>query len=283
MIKLNITINGRTLDGIYPGNKFIDTLKAPLELKPFIQNESRLEDGVRVIVPDTPRFASRNLSLEFVIIGDSPRDMYSKRDAFFNELYKGQVELCVTEPVGNEIESIYYHLVYLGKSPTYDQSLTRKSCRVKVSFMEPNPRKHNEIAPYYLYTEDFQDYTDDRDLDDFATEYHYHDFEEMARDYPNAAKFCGSRRFYDTGETIRYQGFTLSLWALQNYENGEWVNQDFYGILRRGQDYDSLVANSMEQDMHNRYEPFIAIADLDKTIYTTTGHDSYCLVYVEMR
>ena len=283
MMKLNITINGRTLDGIYPGNKFIDTLKAPLELKPFIQNESRLEDGVRVIVPDTPRFASRNLSLEFVIIGDGPRDMYSKRDAFFNELYKGQVELGVTEPVGNETESIFYNLVYLGKSPTYDQSLTRNSCRVKVSFMEPNPRKHNEIAPYYLYTDDFENYTDDRDLDEFAMEYHYHDFEEMAGDYPNAAKFCGSHRFVDTGETITYLGNTLHLWSMQLYEFGEWTNQGYYGILKSGIDYDFLVSNSMLQDMRNRYEPFIAIADLDKTIYTTTGHDSYCLVYVETR
>lgn len=126
-----MTINGVTLAGVRPGNKFRENLYAPLEMKEYISNESRLEHGKRVF--STPaRYKSRSLSLEFNITASTTADLKSRYNAFLNALYTGEITLVASE-FGNEV----FHLIYTGKSPSYDNG--KCACKVKVGFDEPNP------------------------------------------------------------------------------------------------------------------------------------------------
>ena len=132
-------MNNTTLSGVKMGDGFRDELYAPLELKEFVTNESRLENGCRVLTIDTnsnslAKIASRNISLEFCIYGSNEGEFLANRNALFTELYKGSVTLQVPE-LGSEV----FHLIYQGKSNTYSSGLSRRACRVKVSFQEPNP------------------------------------------------------------------------------------------------------------------------------------------------
>ena len=136
-------INNTTLAGVKMGDGFKDELYAPIELKEFVSNESRLEHGRRVVTADTggnslARYASRTISLEFRITGSSISEFLTNRNALYTELYKGAVKLEVPE-LGSEV----FNLIYLGKSSTYSTGLSRMACRVKVSFEEPNPSQRS--------------------------------------------------------------------------------------------------------------------------------------------
>lgn len=138
-------MNDVTLAGVKTGEGFRDELYAPLELKEFVSNESRLEHGRRVVTTGTgnnslARYASRTVSLEFLVVGTDETDFLSKRNALFTELYKGAVKLEVPE-LGPDV----FHLIYQGKSNTYSTGLSKKACRVKVSFEEPDPS--NRTSP----------------------------------------------------------------------------------------------------------------------------------------
>ena len=135
-----VTINNSIMAGVRPGKGFYDALQAPLETKDYITNESRLEDGVRVlflkdahgdILP--PKFKKRSLTLEFNIVGDSAEAFQTNRDNFFSALYAGEVVLEVTGL------SEVYHLIYTGKSQAYTGGRSGWACKVKVGFDEPNP------------------------------------------------------------------------------------------------------------------------------------------------
>lgn len=128
-----MTINGSTLDGVRPGKGFKDTLLAPLETKDYIYNESRLENGRRVL--STPvRYKSRSISLEFQIIGSTKAELETRKSALFNAFNNGTVDIVATE-----FSSQVFHFIYTGKTPTYSSGLSGLSCRVKVGFDEPNP------------------------------------------------------------------------------------------------------------------------------------------------
>lgn len=126
-------MNDTPLTGVRMGEGFRDELYAPLALKDYVTNESRLEHGKRVIV-SSPRKAARSLTLEFQITGATKAAMQSNLSALYAELYKGSVDLEVPE-LGNEV----FHLIYTGKTGTYSSGLTGKACKIKVSFDEPNP------------------------------------------------------------------------------------------------------------------------------------------------
>ena len=126
-------MNDATLAGVRMGNGFKDELYAPLELKEFVSNESRLENGKRVIVRN-PVKAGRTLSLEFCIVGSSESDLETKKNAMLAELYKGEVKLEVPE-----ISEDVFHLIYTGKSGTYSSGLSNMACKIKVNFEEPDP------------------------------------------------------------------------------------------------------------------------------------------------
>lgn len=119
--------------GVNMGEGFLDALDAFVPMKDYIENESRLEHGKRILV-SAPRLASRDVTLHFTIKGNDENDYRGKRKAFEDELRKGWVEIEVPA-LGYDV----YRLVYLGKSVSYAMNLTRNFCTVSAKFEEPNP------------------------------------------------------------------------------------------------------------------------------------------------
>ena len=125
--------NAYTTWGVRMGEGFLDVLGASSPMKEFIENKSRLEHGKRVIIND-PKIDEREITLSFTIEGNSQSDYQAKKKAFFEELYKGVVDIQVPAN-SNEI----YHLIYLGKSVAYAQSLDQTFGKISAKFNEPNP------------------------------------------------------------------------------------------------------------------------------------------------
>ena len=127
------TQDAYTTWGVRMGEGFLDVLGASSPMKEFIENKSRLEHGKRVIIND-PKIDEREITLSFTIEGNSQSDYQAKKKAFFEELYKGVVDIQVPAN-SNEI----YHLIYLGKSVAYAQSLDHTFGKISARFNEPNP------------------------------------------------------------------------------------------------------------------------------------------------
>lgn len=129
-------INGKdawTEWGVSMGDGFVDAIDAFVPMKEYIENDSRLEHGKRVLVT-TPRLASRELTLHFTIKGVSEADFRSKRRAFENELRKGRVTVMVPA-LNDEV----YHLLYLGRNVSYALNRSRTFAAISAKFEEPNP------------------------------------------------------------------------------------------------------------------------------------------------
>lgn len=137
----DLIINGKdafSTWGVRMGDGFLDAIDGFNQMKDYIENESRLEHGKRIIT-DNARVDSREITLQFTIEGDSESDYRTKKKAFQTELEKGAVSIKV--PVlGSEV----YKLVYLGKSVSYGLSLDRCFGKISSKFEEPNPMDRNE-------------------------------------------------------------------------------------------------------------------------------------------
>lgn len=137
----DLIINGKdafSTWGVRMGDGFLDAIDGFNQMKDYIENESRLEHGKRIIT-DNARVDSRETTLQFTIEGDSESDYRTKKKAFQTELEKGAVSIKV--PVlGSEV----YKLVYLGKSVSYGLSFDRRFGKVSSKFEEPNPTDRSE-------------------------------------------------------------------------------------------------------------------------------------------
>lgn len=135
-MKGELIINGEdawTQWGVNMGDGFIDTIDAPLPMKDYIENESRLEDGKRVLTSNVKK-DSREITLSFTITGTSESDYRSKKKAFETELYNGALTISVPKISGD-----VYHLIYTGKNVSYGLSLDRCFGNFSAKFEEPNP------------------------------------------------------------------------------------------------------------------------------------------------
>ena len=135
-MKGDLFINGKDAWetwGVNMGNDFLDAIDGFAPMKDYIENESRLEDGKR-IVKMTPKVASRDVTLHFTIKGNSQQDYRSKRVAFEEELRAGFIDVNV--PV---LGAQVYHLIYLGKSVSYAMNIARTFSTISAKFEEPNP------------------------------------------------------------------------------------------------------------------------------------------------
>lgn len=125
--------------GVRMGDGFLDALTEPLSLKENIENESRLEHGKRVIVDKNPKFASREVLLDFTISGNSPSDFLNKKNSFLAMMYKGNITLQVPQE-----SSSVYHLIYRGKGADYGMNAQRTFCHMILKFQEPNPNHRTD-------------------------------------------------------------------------------------------------------------------------------------------
>ena len=137
----DLLINGMdtwVMWGVSMGDGFIDAIDGFNEMKDYIEDESRLEHGKRVIT-DNAKVASREITLQFTIEGNSQSDYRAKKKSFQAELEKGMVTIKIPL-LGSEV----YKLVYLGKSVSYGLSLDRCFGKVSSRFEEPNPMDRTE-------------------------------------------------------------------------------------------------------------------------------------------
>lgn len=134
-------INGKdawTTWGVNMGDGFLDVLDAPLQMKEYIESESRLENGKHIDVANA-KVASREITLQFTIKGSSETDYRVKKKAFQTELQAGNFTIEVPA-LGNEI----FHLVYTGKSVSYGLSFDRRFGYFSTKVLEPNPADRTE-------------------------------------------------------------------------------------------------------------------------------------------
>ena len=120
--------------GVNMGEGFLDAIDAPLQMKSYIQDESRLEDGVRIDISN-PKVASRDVTLGFTIMGSSESDYRSKKAAFQAELQKGAFTVKVPA-----LSSDTFKMVYTGKSISYGLSKRRDFGHFTMKCTEPNPK-----------------------------------------------------------------------------------------------------------------------------------------------
>ena len=131
-----LLINGKdayTDWGVSMGDNFIDAIETPAAVKDYITNESRSEHGKRVITDSSViKVASRDVTLQFHICGNSTQDYLNKKKAFQAVLYNGAVDIQIPSR-----SSEVYHLIYQGKQVSFSQ--TAREGKLSAKFEEPNP------------------------------------------------------------------------------------------------------------------------------------------------
>lgn len=120
--------------GVRMGDNFLDVIDGFNEMKEYVSNKSRMEDGNRIIT-DNAKIAAREITLQFTIEGKTESDYRIKKNAFQEELEKGKIEINVPQ-LGTQV----YKLVYTGKNISYGMSLDRCFGRFSSKFTEPNPK-----------------------------------------------------------------------------------------------------------------------------------------------
>ena len=115
------------------GEGFLDAIDAPLPMKEYVEDESRLEDGIRIDTGN-PKVNSREITLGFTIMGSSETDYRSKKSAFQTELQKGAFTMRIPA-LGTQ----KYKMVYTGKSISYGLSRRRDFGHFTMKCTEPNP------------------------------------------------------------------------------------------------------------------------------------------------
>lgn len=147
-MKGDLFINGIDASelGIEMGTGFLASLKSPASLKDFVENDDPTKDGKEVIF-GSPKLASRELTLSFVICGDSAQDHIQKYNAFIRILQRGKISISAPI-VGTEI----YHFKYSGVSGGYSMSKDLTTSKLAVRFEEPNPANRTPEGAGYLIT-----------------------------------------------------------------------------------------------------------------------------------
>lgn len=136
--ELFIKVDGKWVDlysvyGVVMDSGFVDAICTPYEIKEYVTNECRSDDGTQYLLTDF-KAKEGDLSLNFKIIGTSASDLISKRKAFFELLYTGLIHLYI------RVEDVTIKVLYSGKGVTYKTNRWRNVASVKVKFKEPNPK-----------------------------------------------------------------------------------------------------------------------------------------------
>lgn len=132
----DLLINGSDAyaKGIAMGDDFLGNILSPSSLKSFVENDDPTKNGKEVIYPQTPKLASRDLTLTFTIFGNTTTEHLTNYKNFVALLQKGEISLSIPA-LGTEV----YHLTYVGDSGSYMIEADRLASRLTVKFNEPNP------------------------------------------------------------------------------------------------------------------------------------------------
>lgn len=107
-------------------------LMKPAELKAWISNDAPGRDGIEYLVPSSPKVKERNVSLTFIIVGDTDEDFFVNYNSFVKEMMRG---ICALEvPELSQVFNLKY------ESCTSFDNFNLKSCKLAVKFTEPIPK-----------------------------------------------------------------------------------------------------------------------------------------------
>lgn len=133
-----ITINGTNISslGVSLEKGSYAALLTPAPLKDFVENNDPTKDGTEVLTQKkdgTPlaRIAERDVTLTFLIVGDSQSDFMAKYAQFVGILQSGNISLYIAD-LGRTFSLIY-------RSSTQYDNYRLKACKLAVKFREPNP------------------------------------------------------------------------------------------------------------------------------------------------
>lgn len=138
--------------GAEMGDGFIDALGGVVPLKDYIQFSSRVMPGKELRA--VPVADAREVTLQFIISGDSPDEYRSNKEALTAYLSADpHVNVKVPAIFGHDL---CFHLVYTGKSVTYAESFSHARGVISAKFIEPNPtdRSTDVRTQEYLATEE---------------------------------------------------------------------------------------------------------------------------------
>ena len=140
-MKRDLLINGYDAYamGIAMGSGFIASLRAPASLKDFVENDDPKKDGKQVIYPEEHKDAARDLTLTFVIFGETLAEHTTNYNSFIELLERGKMDISTPS-----ISADIYHLTYMGNSGSYMMSADLTTSQLTVKFNEPNPA--NRVA-----------------------------------------------------------------------------------------------------------------------------------------
>lgn len=143
----DLLINGKDakIMGVRMGHGFINELMTPYPLKDAITNESRLEDGRRVLKSkgNGKRFKNyRELTLTFIVEGVNSITFFRNLQRFESLLYEGEIEI--------EVPSVYRkHRLNYQKSNSFARTYDNTFCKVMVKFTEDFIDEQKEIKGSY--------------------------------------------------------------------------------------------------------------------------------------
>lgn len=129
----NILINGNPLTDmgvVMLAGSYAELMK-PAQVKNYIENDDPNKHGVEVDATNPPKLKQRELTLKFLIQGDSKAQFLQRKAAFENMLYQGAVTLYVPD-----MEE-YFHLLYV--TVTQYGNYRLNACNMAVKFKEPDP------------------------------------------------------------------------------------------------------------------------------------------------
>lgn len=133
-MKDELYINGKdayTTWGISMDDTSLSELMTPVSNKEFVENESRLEHGKKVIVSN-PRLDARNMTLKINLSATSEQQFFERYNSFCKELATGVLEIKTKyQP------DVVYKTIY--QSCSQFSQFMRGIGKFTLKLVEPNP------------------------------------------------------------------------------------------------------------------------------------------------
>ena len=136
---MDITINGKnakTTWGIVFDSSSISALMVPASVKDYIENDSRLEHGRRVITNNVKVDARTNIQLTISLYASSETEFFSRYDSFCAELEAGTLNIIISSR-----PTVVYKCLY--KSCKQFTQYNNRLARFSLTVIEPNPKDRN--------------------------------------------------------------------------------------------------------------------------------------------
>lgn len=116
----------------------LEALLTPPPVKEYIEDDSRMEHGVRITsTPEICKMDAREISVPVLITGSSYEDYLAKYTSFVNELVRGKIALKI--PALGKVYTLYY--LSCSKYGSYGRCRGKFTLKLK----EPNPEDRIDI------------------------------------------------------------------------------------------------------------------------------------------